>query len=214
MVYKAILFDMDGVLAMSEPVHLQAWKMVLNEIGSRMKLQEQEIIGITDLSLAKEIKKQTDTQISENELCDKKKEYFLELLRKGLPSLPGRDNFLKIFHNHTEMAVVSSSTREEISVLLNACHIEEYFRFYLGFEDTILHKPNPEPYLKAMKLLNRTPGEVLVIEDSPSGIEAAINSGASVIGMDSSGILGEYEHIPIFRDFYEIAKWLGISIYN
>jgi beta-phosphoglucomutase-like phosphatase (HAD superfamily) len=214
MKYKAILFDMDGVLVLSEPLHYKAWQHVVDEFSKDQILSEEDIIGVTDLSIAKEIIARTHTRLSVEELYQKKKVNFLQLLGDDLPTVDGRNLFLNTCINNTQMAVVSSSSREEIGAVLQAANISAYFKFYLGFEDTLLHKPDPEPYLKAMNLLQCIPQDTLIIEDSPAGVESAKKSGADVVGIDSSGLLYDNLDIRIFRDFYGIEEWLNFRWRN
>jgi beta-phosphoglucomutase len=214
MKYKAILFDMDGVLVLSEPVHYRAWLYVVDELNSGLILSEEDIIGVTDLSVAKEIIARTNTRLSREELIQKKKVNFLRLLNHGLPSVDGRDLFLNTYMHNAQMAVVSSSSREEIGAVLQAGKLSGYFKFYLGFEDTILHKPDPEPYQKAMDLFQCEPQETLIIEDSPAGVESAKKSGADVVGIDSSNLLDENQGIQIFKNYHGIKEWLNFSNKN
>jgi beta-phosphoglucomutase len=210
--YKAILFDLDGVLVLSEPVHYKAWLSVVREFSDSAILAEEDIIGYTDLKIAAMLKSRESVELTEEKLCLKKIAYFLDLLNDGMPAVKGRDLFLRRYLDRAHMAVVSSSSREEIGAVLNATKIKDYFKFYVGFEDTISHKPDPEPYLVAMHLLNCKPQDTLIIEDSPAGIMAAKKSGADVLGIDSSGLLTEDLGVQIFKDYIGLQEWLDFSL--
>lgn len=205
---NAILFDMDGVLALTEPLHYEAWLNVVHGIDSDLLLPEKEIVGVTDSSIAKTIVDSTGTSTTVDDLLDLKKKYYLELTAKGVPETPGRDTFLETYSQKMLLAVVSSSSREEIEQTLKAGNIIHYFDFYIGYEDVEFHKPHPDPYLKAIQKCGYSPKQILIIEDSPSGVEAALKAKAHVAGFNSSRLLDETHNIPVFHDFSEISEWL------
>lgn len=199
---------MDGVLALSEPVHYQAWLMTIDELGLDYFLPEKEIIGVTDNSIARMIIESSAIAETEDRLLLLKRKHFLTLMKEGAPAVDGRDEFLNRYSKTAQLAVVSSSGREEIEMTLSACGIRDFFRFFLGFEDTRFHKPHAEPYLKALQLTGCLPEETLIIEDSPSGVEAALKTGAFVAGLNSSNLLDNASNAPLFTSFSAISRWL------
>lgn len=209
MQFKSILFDMDGVLVLSEPLHYQAWQEALQQLPVPADiLAVDDIIGHTDRQIAQKVAVRGKTTIDEVQIFELKQDSFLHIIKNGLEAVPGRNEFLEYMQEKAPMAVISSSGRKEIEAVLRQENIADYFRFYVGFEDTEKHKPDPAPYLLAMKNLNKEAVECLIIEDSPSGVKAAKASGCTVAGLNTSGLLNEEMGIPLFSNYHEILQWL------
>lgn len=209
MEFKAILFDLDGVLALSEPAHFEAWKGVVKNFDKENPvINDREVVGITDLKVAGMIKSRLGLTKSEESLCEMKISIYLELVKKGLPSVAGRDEFLEKYKDQCQMAVVSSSTRAEIAAVIESQGLNDYFSFFIGYEDSVTHKPLPEPYQKAINRFGLRPGETLAIEDSPAGLNSAKSANAYAVGLNTSGLLGNGLSSPVFDDFHDIMQWL------
>lgn len=209
MQFKSILFDMDGVLVLSEPLHYQAWQEALKQLTVPADiLAVDDIIGHTDRQIAQNVAIRGNTTINEEQIFELKQDGFLQIIKNGLEAVPGRNEFLQHLNGKVPMAVISSSGRKEIEAVLNQESIADNFRFYIGFEDTSEHKPDPAPYLLAMKKLDKVAADCLIIEDSPSGVQAARASGCSVAGLNTSGLLKEEMGIPLFSNYHEILQWL------
>ncbi|MFW5759624.1 MAG: HAD family hydrolase [Cyclobacteriaceae bacterium] len=209
MQFKAVLFDMDGVLVLSEPLHYRAWQEVLGQLPVAADiLAENDIIGHTDRQIAQKVARRGNTEINEKELFNLKQNSFLNLIKNGLEAVPGRDEFLQYWQEKAPMAVISSSGRKEIKAVLQQENIANSFRFFVGFEDTGKHKPDPAPYLHAMQKMGVKSSDCLILEDSPSGVKAALASGSTVVGLNTSNLLDENSGVPFFNNYYEILEWL------
>jgi HAD superfamily hydrolase (TIGR01509 family) len=84
----------------------------------------------------------------------------------------------RLKHDGYRMAVCSNSIRESLETMIRQSGISEYFEFLVSNEDVSRPKPDPEIYLTAIARLGVTPGEVLIVEDAPHGVEAARRAGA------------------------------------
>lgn len=209
MQFNTILFDMDGVLVLSEPLHYQAWQEALKQLPVPADiLAVDDIIGHTDRQIAEKVAQRGNTNVNEKEIFELKQDSFMSIIKDGLEAVPGRDEFLQILQEEVLMAVISSSGRKEIEAVLQQEKIADNFQFYVGFEDTKAHKPDPAPYHLAMKKLGKAAEECLIIEDSPSGVSAAKATGATVAGLNTSGLLNDDMGISIFANYHEILLWL------
>ena len=210
MQFKAVLFDMDGVLVLSEPLHFSAWQKTIQNLPvNKDILKETDIIGHTDHQIAETLTQRGNIQLNEEQLIETKQEHFLHIVNnQDLEPVPGRNELLQYLSNNTLMAVISSSGNIEIAAVLGKENLTEEFQFYVGFEDTQLHKPDPSPYLLALKRLNLQPSDCLIIEDSPSGVKAAKATGCQVAGVDTSGLLKKEKDIFLFENHHEILNWL------
>jgi HAD superfamily hydrolase (TIGR01509 family) len=203
---KAIFFDLDGVLVLTEPIHLLGWHEVMAELSiPKDYFRLEEVVGLSDFSMAEDLISNFKLKFTPIELCSRKIEKYLELLKTNLSSPHGRNDFLNKLKEKYKLIIVSSSTRKEIEVILKYENLAHYFDFYLGFEDTKEHKPNPAPYLLALKRANLLANDVVVFEDSPAGITAAVSAKIKVIGLATTiPSFPERKEIVFYKDFSSI----------
>ena len=188
--YDAILFDFDGVLSDSEPIHWEAWRDTLKPLGIILGWEDYQnhCVGIADLKLLGFFASLSTTAITEESLIplyDTKRSKFRDILarrdpipenvRQLLPSLAAR-----------KLGIVTSSSRTEVEFLLERSGIRRFFQALVCGEDVVNHKPHPEPYLLAANQLEaKSP---LVVEDSESGVASA-----HAAGFDVERISGPWE---------------------
>jgi beta-phosphoglucomutase len=184
--FDAILFDFDGVLIDSEPLHCASWAEVLKTVGVVLEWDyyRDHFIGIDDRDMLKTIAAASDPPRDWQELWalyPKKKEIFRARTLSAPPFPAELEPMLAKLANEYALAVVSSSSRTEIEPLLKAAQLWPHFRTLVGAEDLDrkFHKPAPDPYLTAARRLGaRTP---LVLEDSQAGVASATAAGFEVI---------------------------------
>lgn len=188
-IFKAVLFDLDGSLVDTETTGGEVIKKVLSEFSIEITQKETEHgIGITarkfyeDLLESKGIKNRTD------EILQRHMELYEESLKKDLKPFNGSTILPKQLKSlGYKLAIVSGSTRSQIEIVLNQIGIRQYFDLIVSCDDISKSKPDPEGYLIAARLLNLSPSECLVIEDSTSGIKAGKAAGMKVIGVENLG---------------------------
>lgn len=181
---RAILCDMDGVLVDSEVLH---WESVHDVLRAHKALGSQERliprIGWGDHALWEELKALYGLQATAIDLTEQRAKFAENRLKQTPPplikgSLEGLTN-LKSQQTDLKIAVVSASPLQQM--ILSLKPYPKIFDLLISGVDHCLHnKPSPEPYLTAMKQLQVQPQECVIIEDSPTGLEAAILSGARV----------------------------------
>ena len=187
----AVLFDFDGVLVDSEPLHYRCWMNVIKPYGAHMPWPEynRRITGKTDL-LAAEIllteAGKSPTPQNMQQAWDAKRAAFQSRLCDELTILPELQSWIQEAPHHLKVGVVSSSMTSEVEPLLIKTAIHEHLDVLICGDHVDRHKPNPEPYLKALKRLNNgssqpiNPQQCLVIEDSEAGIAAGTAAGMQV----------------------------------
>ncbi len=186
--HDAILFDFDGVLLDSEPLHCACWAEVLAPFGVNLTWDEygKRYVGMDDREMLRIIVAEADRPLDWNVLWAQypaKKELF-RLTMKQAAFAPGLPELLECLHKQYKLAVVSSSARIEIEPPLEACNLRHYFRALVGGDDVEHHKPAPDPYLLAARRLGaRAP---LVVEDSPHGIASGRAAGFAVLEVNSA----------------------------
>ncbi|MEX2261520.1 MAG: HAD family phosphatase [Bryobacteraceae bacterium] len=181
--YDAILFDFDGVLVDSEPIHYNCWCKQLAPLGISLDWDsyQRNCIGVADRQLLEFYAKLGGGAVSLDTLRDayaRKKLLFRQRMQAESPFLPQTLAAVKSLSN-SKIAVVTSSGRFEVEPVLRKAGVLPLLGALVCGEDVQRHKPDPEPYLTAARQLGAiTP---LVFEDSAAGIASARAAGFEVV---------------------------------
>ena len=181
--YQAILFDFDGVLADSEPVHYACWRETLLPFGIDLQWDWYcaNCIGVADRRMIENICRNAavpvDPALVWPSYPSKQKLY----AQRVIETPPFPPEVLALIHSLDDhrLAVVSSSGRAEIEPLLIRAGIRERFEAVICGEDVEHHKPAPDPYLLAARTLSVT--RALVVEDSAAGLASGRAAGFDVL---------------------------------
>ncbi|MFH2105860.1 MAG: HAD family phosphatase [Candidatus Micrarchaeota archaeon] len=186
---KGILFDFDGVIVESEPLHLKSFIELLKPFG--IKLTKERWYGEFAGSGARNI---MSVLFKENHINEdvyfwlkKRADLFLGYAKKGeLEPTKGLLAFLHIIREKGILTTVSSSgNRDYISFLLEQLNLLKYFDMLVTVEDVTKNKPDPEIFLVSAKKLGLKPDECLVVEDSKNGVKAGKAAGMAVVCVES-----------------------------
>jgi HAD superfamily hydrolase (TIGR01509 family) len=199
---QAILFDFDGVLLDTEPVHCACWAAVLAPYGLSLTWEyyRHRCIGIDDRDMLRTLARQADPPRDWDRLWalyPAKKQLF-QARMAAPPFEPSLAGMLRGLHRQFKLAVVSSSSCTEIEPLLVAGGIRRHFDTIVGGEDVSRHKPAPDPYLLAAARLGVE--TALVLEDSAAGIASGRAAGFEVLSVrhpaEVAGLLRERLALP------------------
>lgn len=190
---QAIIFDFDGVIVDSEPLHFKATQSVLAPLGISLDFPTylQECVGQPDLGNFQRlcVKHQLNTgEEYVKSLVAEKINYFREFL-PAISACPGVVSLIKNAAAQFPLAVCSGSFKNEILQILRSLQGEDltpYFRHIITIEDVHAGKPDPAGYRLAAKQLNVLPEFCLAIEDSPAGVIAAKSAGMSVLAVTTA----------------------------
>ena len=194
---KAIIFDFDGIIADTEPTHLEAFKRVLNEVGISLteKAYYEKYLAFDDKTLFTEIFRHNQKEPDDNlikTLINKKNKLITGLFSEYVEIFPGLLNYLNIIKDKYMLAIGSGALKSEIIMVLKKFNIENVFHTLTAADDVVNCKPDPEVFLKSLNSLNEitdgviVPEECLVIEDSIYGIRAAKSANMKCVAITNT----------------------------
>jgi beta-phosphoglucomutase len=185
---KGVIFDLDGVIVDTVPLHFKAWKKMFAEYGKDFTFEDykQKVDGIPRMDGARAIL----TDLPEDELkkaADKKQNYFLQFLEEeGVKVYQSTVDLInKLKSEGIKVAVISSS--KNCLPILKRAGLVDLFDVMITGNDIKKGKPDPEIFLLAAEKLGLEPSECIVFEDALLGVEAAKNAGMICIGIDRYG---------------------------
>jgi HAD superfamily hydrolase (TIGR01509 family) len=175
--FEAYLFDCDGTIVDSMPLHYRAWKRIFLEHGCEFtEATHYSLGGMPTEEIVAMLNAQQGLKMSPAEVSLQKEEYYYEIMHQ-LEAVPEVLEEIHRRHGEIPFAVVSGGTRESVTRSLRALHILDRFQTLICAEDYVKSKPDPEPYLTAAKRLGIAPKNCLVFEDTAIGIQAAEAAG-------------------------------------
>ncbi len=182
---SAIIFDMDGVIVDTEPLHFIALKRVLKEFNIDIPdTSFMDYFGISEESIWKKTLKKYSIKMPFNSFETKRRQHLFEVLEESLELAKGTLRLLKqLKKNRVRIALVTSSGRDVVDFILNKLDISGFFEIIVSSDDVKEKKPNPEPYRLALDRLGLKPDDCAVIEDSKYGVESAKGAGIFCIGL-------------------------------
>ena len=183
--FQTCIFDFDGVIIDSEPLHAEAKQITLDhfliECPSAVLAKFK---GRTDVDFFDYVSREVvQGKFTPEELGAFKIREYLRLFEE-VPLIDGIQNFLGFARKRfKKLGLATSATKRDFSLAAQKYQLQAWFDVIVTGEDTINHKPHPEPYLKAISKLSTPVDEILVIEDSPNGIKSAKAANCTVVGI-------------------------------
>ncbi|MFX1418008.1 MAG: HAD family hydrolase [Promethearchaeota archaeon] len=183
-----VIFDMDGVLADTGPIHFESWVKMAAEIGMEFTREMfEETFGQQSPTITRKL---VGPEVDEG-LVEKwgnlKEQYYREMIREKLTPLPGVLRIIKELKSRGfKLGIGSSGPPENVELLLTQLKIKSYFDVIITAAEVKNGKPNPNVFLKIAATLNILPKNCLVIEDAPVGIEAAKRAGMISIALTTT----------------------------
>ena len=186
---KAVLFDMDGVIVDTEPLHHKAYHKMFNDYNIDVNtFLYESLTGQSTKNVCKKLCSHFNLDVNANELVDRKRYHFKDLFFND-PSLcliDGVHDLIKDYYtNGLTLVLASSASMLTINNVFTRYDLDQYFIAKLSGADLKASKPHPEIFIKAAEASGFNKNECLVIEDSTNGIKAAYDAGIYCIGYDS-----------------------------
>jgi len=179
--FQAYLFDCDGTVADSMPLHYIAWKQALGEWGCEFTERRfYELGGLPIVQIIELLGREQGISMPVRQVAKRKEELYFEHLPK-LQSVPEVLEHIDHQHGKIPFAVVSGSTRDSVEASLRAIGLLDQFSLLVCAGDYTKSKPDPEPFLVAAQRLGVEPEACLVFEDTQMGIDAASAAGMASV---------------------------------
>jgi HAD superfamily hydrolase (TIGR01509 family) len=186
--FKAIIFDMDGVIVDSEPIHERAFLELFSELGyaENHGIDFVAYYGRSDRALLVDFFAQHQVPYSLDELIARKQRHFLEILERERPIFPAIPALVAKLSRQYPLAIASGSNHTVINAVVEMGALRPFFSVLVSVHDVAKPKPAPDVFLRAAELLKAAPAECCVIEDAAVGVEAAVAAGMKVIAITNS----------------------------
>lgn len=185
----AVLFDMDGVIVDTEPLHHKAYYKMFEENGIIVEEDlYQSFTGQTTHHVCSQLKDIFDLKQSPEELVQTKRRYFRDYFDHDpdFDLLPGVKDLIRFYHeNGIKLILASSASRNTINWVLSRFDLDRYFMDRISGAELKASKPHPEIFMKAAQMAGESLENCIVIEDSTNGIKAAKSAGIYCIAYRS-----------------------------
>lgn len=211
MKYKAILFDMNGVLVDDERLQEESFRRTLLQLNIPLTSEDyiRYFIGKTDRKGFEDYFQVLNLAHDIDSLVAEKGREYQKLASSGIEGYSGVKEFIEAATEHgLSLAVVTSSMKNEAISVLAGLGLTHYFKSIVAADDVKDGKPDPEGYLQGAASLSVNPSECIVIEDAPSGLKAAGSA-----GMFSIAVLNTHEADKL-SDANIITKELSAALIN
>jgi len=202
---EAIVFDFDGVLADSEPLHLQAYQDVLAGLGVTLTREDyyRTYLGYDDAGVFTALAEAHRWEMDGpklSALIAEKGRVFDRLIETTDVLYPGAADCIEKLAAEYAIGIASGALRPEIEAILKRGRLDRHFQFIVASGDTPRSKPAPDPYLRAAELHRLSPDACLAIEDSHWGIVSAKDAGLTCVGIATTYPRAELAHADCVID--------------
>jgi beta-phosphoglucomutase len=206
----ALIFDMDGVIVNSTTMHIRAWEAYLQQHGLHAPDLESRMLGKHNDELVRDLF--SKEMLTEALICEhgrRKEALYREMMLPVLEEnlVPGIREFI-LRNAGQPMGIATNAELANVDFVLGTTGLSGYFRAIVN-GSAVRPKPFPDIYLRVADMLGYAPGDCVVFEDSMTGVQAAQDAGAKVVGVATT--LSAFPDIDLtIRDFLDpgLEPWL------
>jgi HAD superfamily hydrolase (TIGR01509 family) len=213
---EAILFDLDGVIVDSEPLHEKAYRQTSLHLGRDLTSEEiASLKGTVDeIGAAKLLEYNPGATLSVPQVMEYQNNLFKAMFHQ-VKLISGSREFIKKAHRKGfKLGLTTSALQENQQRIFEMFDLGPFFSAIITREDIINGKPHPEPYLKTAERLGVAPANALVIEDSVNGVRSGTSAGCRVVAITTSfprERLMELQADYVVDSFRELQRLLGFE---
>ena len=192
---KAVIFDMDGVIVNSEPLHKKAYYNMFKDF--KLDVSEslyESFTGKSTYSICEQLCLKFNLSITPYELVNSKRKHFKYIFEndKSFKMIDGAFELIKDYYkNNLKLVLASSASMLTINKVFEKFDLDKFFVAKISGADLKQSKPNPEIFLKAAKISGQNKKDCIVIEDSTNGIIAANSAGIFCVGYKSKNSINQ-----------------------
>lgn len=177
---RALIFDLDGTLANSLPVHMECWDVVCSQFDYHFSRDVMlEMTGMPTIKFAEYVKEQSGCHFTPQEIAGMKQAEFFKRVEQITLFDPIFALVMK-YHGKLPMSIGTGGSRKSVELMLDWLQIRDYFDFIVTANDVQNHKPEPDTFLECARLMGVEPQNCQVFEDGDMGIQAAKAAGMIV----------------------------------
>ena len=212
---KALIFDMDGVIVDSNPTHREAWEQFNRRYGiETTEAMHQRMYGKHNADIVRDY---FGPDLAPEEVAARgaaKEEVYRELagLRLEQMLVPGIREFLEEYRDLPK-GVGSNAEPANVEFILKRAGLRRYFQVVVDGHQVRNPKPHPEVFLRVADILGVDPGDCVVFEDSPTGVQAGLGAGMKVVGLGTTFVNLPGTSITVHNfQSGQLRRWLASQI--
>jgi len=185
---KAIIWDMDGVIADTAAYHFKAWQETFQQRGVNFTEEDfRHNFGQRNDNIIRSVLGKGTTPAEIDTIANEKEESFRNKAKHHLKPFPGVADLMKsLYENGFKMAIASSAPIENIELIIHGLGVNSCFQSIVSSKDVIQGKPDPQTFLLAAKTLGVKPKDCIVIEDAIAGVTAAKRAGMHCLAVTNT----------------------------
>ncbi len=209
---KLVIFDVDGVIFDSEPLHYRAKLEILQSYGLNESFNLKQYVGKSNKVLWTRIIKENNLNANPEELEMRQFNLILGYVKNEniLPSKGLEKLLTELRTNNYKIAIASSSNRYYVSRVLDYFRLSGYFDYSVTGDEVKFQKPSPDIYQKVLSISGIQEDNAIAIEDSASGVQAAVSAGIACIGYrnPTSGIQDLLQTAAVIEELGQVKEYI------
>lgn len=211
-----VLLDLDGTLLDSNDAHAESWVETLREFGIEKTFPEvRQLIGMGSDQLLPELAGISADSSKGKSISERRGEIFRQKYLHGLKPFPGAKKLVqKMISHDLQLVVATSSSKEDLEGILKKIGIEDLIQHTTSADDVDRSKPEPDIILEALKIVQASPEESIMLGDTPYDIKAAERAGVETIAFTCGGWRKRdlKDAVAIYQDPLDLLKKFETSV--